>query len=89
MSNKVPNTTKALKDHVVNSMCGRSLLVEFTCGRCGMTQLIPFIENPAAGAYANLTSHDVPEGWLPAGTYTPLLCPNCVRAFERFMEGLV
>lgn len=64
---------------------GRRLLVEFTCGRCNTTQLIPYIENPASSAYGNLRKHDIPDGWQASGTYTPQLCPQCVKAFKRFL----
>ena len=78
----IPEEPKAL------AVEGRRLLVEFTCGRCHMTQCIPYVENPACGAYANLRKHDIPNGWQHDGTYTPLFCPNCKRSFERFMNGL-
>lgn len=68
-------------------VAGRRLLVEFTCGRCGITQRIPYVENPACSAYANLRDHEVPGGWQVADAHLPMLCPQCVNAFKRFMDG--
>ena len=54
---------------------GRTLMVQFKCGRCGKTQLEPF------GSYL------APPGWRENERKMPLLCPECHAAFKKFMKG--
>ena len=54
---------------------GRTVLIQFECGRCGKKQLEPF------GSYV------APEGWRESEKSTPLLCPECHKAYKEFMMG--
>lgn len=49
-------------------------MIQFKCGRCGKTHLEPF------GSYL------APEGWREHERMTPLLCPECHKAFNEFMK---
>lgn len=54
---------------------GRTIMVQFQCGRCGKKHIEPF------------ESYKPPEGWRESETSTPLLCPKCHKAFNEFMNG--
>ncbi len=54
---------------------GRTLMIQFKCGRCGKTQLEPF------------GSYKAPVGWRENERNTPLLCPGCHGAFKKFMKA--
>lgn len=67
---------------------GRKLMVEFTCRRCGRTHLDPLEKhkNDDHEPYGNLSfGVKPPEGWAEL-LYGPLLCPDCVEAYEHFMN---
>lgn len=54
---------------------GRTLMIQFECGRCGKKHIEPF------------ESYIVPEGWREHERKMPLLCPECHKAFNEFMNG--
>ena len=59
----------------IHPMPGRTVMVQFECGRCGKKHLEPF------GNYL------APEGWRENEKNTPLLCPECHKAYNEFMNG--
>lgn len=67
---------------------GCTLMVKFTCQRCGgihLDKLEDMDKDPESYGYLhNLT---LPEGWMRLGIFSPLLCPECVRAYARFMQN--
>ena len=63
-----------MADLMKNLNQGRTVLIQFECGRCGKKQLKPF------GSYL------APEGWREAERSTPLLCPDCHKDFNEFMK---
>ena len=65
---------------------GRRLLVEFTCGRCGKVDFVPYMGNPACNETINMNHVEVPEGWSDASGYMPLLCDKCTTAYRAFMS---
>lgn len=64
---------------------GRRLIIEFTCGRCGAVEHLPYTNNPACNDRANMCNVPVPHRWKEADGYMPLLCPKCVSAYNAFM----
>ena len=65
---------------------GRMLLVEFTCGRCGKVELVPYEHSDNYAVRSNMNSTPVPQGWRAALSGLPMLCDTCNRALERFMN---
>jgi len=59
----------------VNPLPGRTVMLQFECGRCGKKHTEPF------------ESFKVPEGWREHERNMPLLCPECHKAFNEFMKG--
>lgn len=68
------------------SLRGRTLFIEFKCGRCGTTYFEPY-EKQAANTEGNLQCFKPPEGWQDDGLYNPLLCPECAEQFHRFLRN--
>jgi hypothetical protein len=68
---------------------GRKLMVEFKCRRCGETALRPLEDcmKEMIDGYRNLYDLHPPTGWEDGGFYYPMFCPDCKKAYERFMEG--
>lgn len=64
-----------MPDFMKSMYPGRTVLIQFECGRCGKKQLEPF------GSYV------APEGWRESEKTTPLLCPECHKAYKEFMKG--
>ena len=66
---------------------GRTLMVKFTCRRCGAEQIdeLEAHKDDDHESYGYLRFIKPPEGWddLMQG---PLLCPACIKAFVKFME---
>lgn len=66
---------------------GRRLMVEFTCQRCGRTQIENLEDvDKDKESYGYLHNLNKPEGWEQLHGYGPLLCPECVRAYVAFMR---
>lgn len=69
---------------------GRTLIVKFTCSRCGYQQdeeyekLVRKDENDYVRAYEKLHT---PDGWTELQWYGRILCPECNKAFQSFLEG--
>lgn len=67
---------------------GRTLMVKFTCKRCGKEHIEPMEahKDDDHESYGYLRRIKPPQGWedLPAG---PLLCPECVREYAAFMRN--
>ena len=70
-------------------MNGRKLMVEFMCYRCKTTEIRPLEEcmNEASEYYRDLYDLHPPTGWEDGGFYYPMFCPECKKAYERFMNG--
>jgi hypothetical protein len=64
---------------------GRTLLVQFTCGRCGKTHVEPY-EKQANSAEGNLQCFRPPKGWKNDSLHLPILCDDCNKAFGEFMK---
>ena len=65
---------------------GRRLMIEFTCGRCGKKHIEPFAlqYNKTEG---NLQSYSPPKGWKDDSLYCPMLCAECNKQYEAFLNG--
>ena len=74
---------KSIKTH------GRTLLVEFKCYRCKKTETRDLEEclNETSEYYRDLYDLNPPTGWKNGGFYYPLFCPDCKKAYERFMNN--
>lgn len=67
---------------------GVTLTVRFTCRRCGRTQTEKLEDvDKDKESYGRLDSLKRPEGWGKLHLYGPLLCPECVNAYEAFMRN--
>lgn len=68
---------------------GRKLLVEFTCRRCGKKETRPLEEcmKEATEYYCDLYDLNPPIDWENGGFYYPLFCPDCKKAYKRFMDN--
>lgn len=65
---------------------GRTLMVKFTCYRCGESVTIPLSEaNVPSDHYGHLHNIDPPKPWdeIP---YNKILCPDCLKAYKEFMQ---
>ena len=67
------------------SVCGRTLMVQFECGRCGALAVEPY-ETQAKLTEGNLHLFKPPNGWRNNELRIPMLCPTCATAFEAFMN---
>ena len=65
---------------------GRKVLIEFTCGRCGKTHTEPYSKQ-AESTEGNLQCFKPPSDWLDDGTYNPMLCGECNKAYKEFMQN--
>ena len=66
-------------------MRGRTIMIMFECGRCGKTHIEPY-EKQVKSTEGNLQSYRPPEGWRNDELSTPMLCPECHKAFLEFMS---
>ena len=68
------------------SSSGRTLLVKFTCRRCGKEHIEPLEahDNDMNEGYGHLHHIRPPKGWEEL-LHGPLLCPECVQAYKIFM----
>ena len=68
--------------------CGRRLIVEFTCGRCGMVEWLPFNDSPDGQGFRTLVrAQPVPHNWRDETGDLPLLCPKCKAALDKFLNN--
>ena len=65
---------------------GRRLLVEFTCGRCGATALVPYEHSDNFSVRSNVQTNHLPQGWRTELPGLPLLCSDCKKALQEFMN---
>lgn len=67
---------------------GRTLLVMFTCHRCGKGKLETLEEHDKdmSDSYGYLHHIKPPEGWKDL-LHGPLLCPECHEAYQLFMQN--
>lgn len=68
---------------------GRKLLVEFKCRRCKKTTTRPLEEcmKEQKECYRDLYDLKPPTEWEDGGFFYPLLCPECSKAYNLFMNG--
>ncbi len=69
---------------------GRKLLVQFECYRCKTKIARAYkecVEEVAESEFRGLYDLNPPKGWKNGGFYYPLLCPECKKAYELFMQG--
>lgn len=67
---------------------GRTLLVRFTCCRCGKThtdELEP-LDKKAEDHYRNLSNLPLPNGWSDWLIHSRLLCDGCTAKLIEFFE---
>ena len=66
----------------------RTLLVMFTCKRCGRTEieLLESHEKDMSDSYGYLHYIKPPEGWKDL-LHGPLLCPDCFNDYQLFMQN--
>lgn len=66
---------------------GRTLMVKFTCSRCGDFVITPYADQ-AQETEGNLQCFRPPEGWSDHFSfYAPLLCPKCTAQLKNWMSG--
>lgn len=67
---------------------GRTLLVKFTCRRCGAEQIdeLEAHKDDDHESYGYLHRIKPPEGWVDL-LHGPLLCPACIKAYAAFMAN--
>lgn len=68
---------------------GRRLMVEFKCYRCQTTALRDFdvCLRESSESYQGMYDLQPPKDWENGGFYHPTFCPDCAKAYERFMGG--
>ena len=68
---------------------GRTLLVKFTCRRCGFEKIDPLEahKDDDPRGYGYLHYIDPPAGWREIMYGPMLLCPACIKALENFMKN--
>ena len=71
---------------------GRRLMIEFTCGRCGVKQNMPYrllsdVFVSRINIRGNMRAARVPPGWREANGFMPMLCSNCATALDNFMDA--
>lgn len=74
---------------MIYTMSGRTLMIEFKCGRCGKTHLEEAsIQNKFAGSWSTpVLEYEPPVDWLDKGTHNPLLCPECAKQYKTFLAN--
>lgn len=71
---------------MIYEMSGRTLMVQFKCGRCGKTQLEEAsLQGRLDGG--NILNYTPPAGWLNSGMHHPLFCPKCAEEFRNFLAN--
>lgn len=64
---------------------GRTLMVKFTCKRCGREHTAPLEEHDKdPESYGYLRNLKSPQGWAEI-PYNILLCPQCTAEYRAFM----
>lgn len=65
----------------------RTVVVEFKCRRCKKTAYRPLKDCiPSDCPVRFLSDLKAPQGWEDGGFYSPLFCPDCASAHERFLN---
>lgn len=69
---------------------GRTIMVKFTCSRCGAEHIDPLElhRNDDDQSYGYLHRIKPPNGWKDL-LHGPLLCANCYQKYLKFMEGKI
>jgi hypothetical protein len=60
---------------IMQEFQGRTLMLQCECGRCGKKHIEPF------------KSYTLPKGWRECDKKMPILCPECHKSFNDFMNG--
>lgn len=70
------------------SMRGKTVMIQFECGRCGKKHIEPF-ERQLESTEGNLQCYKPPEGWLDDSFFLPILCDVCAKGLKEYlkMEG--
>lgn len=68
---------------------GRTLMVRFTCARCGREQIdeLEAHKDDDRESYGRLYYIKPPKGWGNLHIHGPLLCDACMRAYEAFINN--
>lgn len=64
----------------------RTLKIEFRCQRCKKTELMDLksaIERSDEPRFLSQISE--PNGWMKLHIHGPLLCPECIAGYNKFM----
>ncbi len=77
----MPNFSAYRKD-------GRTLLVSFTCYRCGKVHIAELepLDMKADDHYGNLNQLPLPKGWSDWLIHSYLLCDECTAALNAFFN---
>lgn len=67
---------------------GRTLMIEFKCGRCGTTKTekLEEVYDRSGDVQSYLSSLRVPNDWKDCSPF-PILCPECAKALDQFFTG--
>lgn len=69
------------------SLRGRTVLIEFRCGRCGAAITEPYAEQQEQ-AEGSLQHFKPPKGWLDDKVGIPyMMCPDCAKKFVSFIKN--
>ena len=66
------------------SVSGRTVMIQFECGRCGKKHIEPF-EKQLDKTEGNLHCYKPPEGWLDNSHYIPILCDICAKGLKEYL----
>lgn len=72
-------TDEMLKPRITEA-CGRKVMVQYTCQRCGKTESVPY--GTALANSDNLSSSELPDGWVDL--MPGLLCVTCADSFGEW-----
>lgn len=67
---------------------GRTLMIEFKCGRCGTTKVekLKKVYDRSGDVQSYLSSLRVPSDWQDCSPF-PILCPECSKSLHSFFYG--
>ena len=68
------------------SGAGRTVLVQFECGRCRRKQAEPYEKVMTGEHYGYLRNSKLPEGWKEIW-FHKIVCKECYEAYEKFMSN--
>lgn len=76
---------------MAHSLRGRTLYVQFECGRCGKVHFEPYDNqySPQDNIDAShIINFQPPKTWTSC-SYLPLLCDECTTIYKEFMKNFI